>query len=343
MELQENGNTIMYPINSNILSEQEIATDFPDVYGVLIPLLRTQPNDLDAFLQSVAFDVEITNTKTHAHCHFIQLDGNKRPRVKDFARFIGHKITNFAIPRSEIKRALNEAVRTGSTSPTDELNSKARNLFTSLPTSGEGGEVLLSVLAETFLQLPQLFTKMVLKTNTEVHVHGCDGVHVGVNSTNGNLALYWGESKLYADATNAVSKCFSSIAPFLLNAGGADAAQERDLQLMRDGIELNDIQLENALKKFLDPKDPMFNKMEYRGLCLIGFDTEAYPTKPNCKEMEQLKLEIEKVFEGRKKHIQKRVTEENIHSFEIQVFCLPFPSVDDFRLEFRKQLGLPYE
>jgi len=330
-------------VNHTIMTEQEIVDDFPEVYNSLIPLLRTQPTDLDTYLQSIAFDVEITNTKTHAHCHFIQLDGNKRPRVKDFARFIGHKITDFAIPRSEIKRALNEAVRLGSATPTDELNSKARSLFTSLPTSGEGGEVLLSVLAETFLKLPQLFSKMVLKTNPEVHVHGCDGVHIGVNTTNGNLALYWGESKLYSDAASAARECFSSLAPFLLGAGGADAAQERDLQLMRDGIELNDIQLENALKRFLNPKDPMFNKMEYRGLCLIGFDSEAYPTMPNSKEIEQLKSDIEKVFDDRKKHIQKRVTEENIHTFEIQVFCLPFPNVDDFRLEFRRQLGLTDE
>lgn len=333
----------MDQVNAIVMTELEIANNYPDVYESLIPLLRTQPTDLDAYLHSLAVDVEITDTKTHAHCHFIQLDGNKRPRVKDFARFIGHKITDFAIPRSEIKRALNEAIKTGSATSMDELNSKARNLFTSLPTSGEGGEVLLSVLAESYLNLPQLFTKMVLKTNSEVHVHGCDGVHIGVNSSNGNLALYWGESKLYADAASAVRECFSSLAPFLLSAGGIDAAQDRDLQLMRDGIELNDSQLEEALKRFLNPNDPMFNKMEYRGLCLIGFDSEVYPTMPNCIEMDQLKCDIEKVFEDRKKHIQKRVTVENIHSFEIQVFCLPFPNVDNFRLEFRKQLGLANE
>ncbi len=305
----------------------------------LIPLLRTSHGDLDAHLAAVALDVEIENTKTRAYCHIIALDGSKRPRVNDFARFIGLRITDFAIPRSEVRRALNETEKTGSLSPINTLNLKARNLFTRLPKSGEGGEILLSLMAETFLQLPQLFTKMVLKTSTEMHVHGSDSIHVGVNSE-GYLALYWGESKLHANATDAARECFESLAPFLLATGGSKATPERDLQLMRDGIELDNKLLEDALKHYLDPDDPMFNKMEYRGLCLIGYDSDAYPTTPNSKEMEQVKLDIERAFNARKEHIEKRVTEEGIHSFEIQVFCLPFPSVDDFRKAFRYELGL---
>lgn len=324
------------------LSEQEISTQYPELYETLIPLLRIQPRDLDAYLQTVACNVDIPGTQSQAHCHFISLDGNKRPRVKDFAKFIGHKITDFAIPRSEIMRAMNEASRSGSTAPISALNSKARNLFTKLPNSGEGGEVLLSVLAEAILQLPQLFTKMTLKTNQEMHIHGCDGIHAGVNE-NGNLALYWGESKLYSDAASAAFECFSSLAPFLLNDGGSSASQERDLHLMRDGIDLNDAQLEGALRRYLDPDDPLFNKMEYRGVCLIGFDSDAYPSDPNSKEMGQVKLEIEEVFNGRKDHFKKRIIEETLHSFEIQVFCLPFPSVDEFRKEFRRELGLTNE
>lgn len=176
-----------------------------------------------------------------------------------------------------------------------------------------------------------------------MHVHGSDGIHIGVNESNGNLALYWGESKLYKDATAAVHECFASLAPFLHDSGGSGAAQERDLQLMRDGIDFDDTQLEEAMKHYLDPDDPMRNQLEYRGLCLVGFNSDAYPTKPNSKEMEQVKHDIEKVFNERKDHIQKRVTAEEIHSFEIQVFCLPFPNIDDFRQAFRDELGLGNE
>ncbi len=329
--------------NTSDLDEQAIAEQYPDIYNCLIPLLRTQPDELNAYLETVCCNVGIDNTRTQAHCHFIALDANKRPRVKDFAKFIGNSITNFAIPRSEIQRALNEAIKTGSATPTAKLNAKAQNLFTRLPKSGEGGEVILSVLAETVLRLPQMFTKMVLKTSSEMHVHGCDGIHVGVNETNGNLALYWGESKLYSDAASAVRECFASLAPFLLDSGGSGAAQERDLQLMRDRLDLDNKELEDALKRYLDPGDSMFKKLEYRGLCLVGFDSDGYPTEPNSKEVEQVKHDIEKVFDERKGHIQKRVTAEKIHSFEIQVFCLPFPNIEYFRQAFRDELRLGNE
>lgn len=333
----------MVPKNTSALHKQTLKDRYPEIYNRLIPLLRTKPNELNAYLEKVSCNVSIANTRTQAHCYFIALDGNKRARVKDFARFIGHKITDFAISRSEINRAIKEANDTGSTASIDRLNDKARSLYTRLPKSGEGGEVLLSVLAETVLRLPQMFTKMVLKTNSEMHVHGSDGIHVGVNKSDGNLALYWGESKLYKDAAAAVRECFASLAPFLRDSGGSGAAQERDLQLMRDGIDFDDTQLEEAMKHYLDPDDPMRNQLEYRGLCLVGFDSDAYPTEPNSKEVEQVKQDIEKVFDERKGHIQKRVTAEKIHSFEIQVFCLPFPSVEDFRKAFRFELGLANE
>jgi len=329
--------------NTLALDEQEIKERYPEIYNRLIPLLRTKHDELNAYLEKVSCNVSIANTRTQAHCYFITLDGNKRPRVKDFAQFIGNKITDFAISRSEINRAIKEANDTHSAAPINRLNNKARSLCTRLPRSGEGGEVLLSVLAETVLRLPQMFTKMVLKTNSEMHIHGSDGIHIGVNKSNGNLALYWGESKIYKDATAAVRECFASLAPFLRDEGGSGAAQERDLQLMRDGIDFDDTQLEEAMKHYLDPDDPMRNQLEYRGLCLVGFDSEAYPTKPNSKEVEQVKHDIEKVFDERKGHIQKRVTAEKINSFEIQVFCLPFPSVEDFRKAFRFELGLANE
>jgi len=327
------------PRNSRALWRKGAGERKGDLYDSLIPLLRTKPDELDAYIETVACNVAITNTETHAHCHFIALDGNKRPRVKDFARFLGTRITDFAIPRSEIERALDEATETGSTAPIVALNDKARNLFTSLPQSGEGGEVLLSTLAETILRLPQILTKMVLKTSAEMHVHGSDGIHLSVNRVTGNLALYWGESKLHKSPADAVRECFRSVAPFLLGAGGSKAPQERDLQLMRDGIDLNDTKLEQALKRYLNPDDPMFKRLEYRGLCLIGFDSDAYPTTPNSKEMAEVRREIKEVFRTRSADIKRWVCAEKIKSFAIEAFCLPFPSVDEFRRAFRIELG----
>jgi hypothetical protein len=321
------------------LNEEAITQQYPDLHNWLIPLLRTKPDDINTYLEIVDCNVCLPSTQTQAHCYFIALDGNKRPRDKDFARFVCSKITDFAIPRVEIKRAIEEDFRNGSTTRASALFMKAKNLFTKLPKSGEGGEVILSILAEAFLQLPQLFTKMILKTNTEMHVHGSDGIHVGVN-LNGNLTVYWGESKLHKTPTSAVNDCFSSLSPFLLDSGGSGATQERDLQLMRDGLSLDNPELFEAIKRYLNPSDAMFNKLEYRGLCLVGFDSNSYPTSPNTKEAIEVKREIESAFESNKIHIKNRVIKERIESFFIHIFCLPFPNIDDFRTAFRAELGL---
>ena len=326
----------------SILTDIEIEHQNPELYKSLHPLLRSKSEHLQVYLEKVACKIAISGTSTQAHCYFIALDGNRRPRVKDFARFLAERIVDFAIPRSEITRALNEAHDSGSAAPTSKLNMKARKLFTKLPKSGEGGEVLLSLLAEAFLDIPQLFTKMVLKTNSEMHVHGSDGIHAGVTG-NGGLALYWGESKLYQDPAAGVRKCFESLSPFLLDDGGSDGIQERDLQLMRDGLSIDDPNLLSALKRFLDPDDPMFNNMEYRGLCLVGFDSDSYPTSPNSKEVHEVKQAVEKMFERNKIQIQTRVKKEKIENFIIEIFCLPFPSVEKFRKAFRNELGLNNE
>jgi len=325
-----------------MLTLTEIKKQHNTLYNSLHQLLRSDENELSTYLNQVIIKDKIGETCTYAHCYFITLDGNKRPRVKDFAKFIATRISDFAIPRKEVLRALNEAITKNSSAPTDALNLKARKLFTKLPESGEGGELILSILAETYLKLPQLFTKMVLKTNSDMHVHGSDGIHAGINS-DGHLAIYWGESKIYADVTTAVRKCFSSLAPYLLDSGGSDSTNERDLQLMRDYIEFDDTNLENALKSYLDPNNSFFNKLEYRGLCLVGFDSYKYPTQPNTKTTEILKNEIQQIFNERKVHIENRIFKEKINTFSIELFLLPFPNVDEFRLAFRKELGLNNE
>ncbi len=326
------------------LTEEEFRNQFSDLYKSLPALLQRSPeNALDAYIEKVDFNVEIAETRARAHCHFIALDGNKRPRQKDFARFLATKITDFAIPRSEIRRAIQEASRLGSTAPVDNLGNKARSLFVKSQNSGEGGEALLSLLAETLLGLPQMLTKMVLKTSSQMPVHGCDGIHIGVNKGTGNLALYWGESKLYSDVNKAIRDCFSSLAPFLLGTGGSSAKQVRDLQLLRDGIDFDDRDLENAVKRFLNPDDPMFKSLEYRGLCLIGFNSDEYPSNPNSKEAEQLRQDIRNAFERNRGNIRDCVIRERIQTFDIEVFCLPFPNVDEFRLAFRTEIGVAPE
>ncbi|HRE03210.1 MAG TPA: DUF1837 domain-containing protein, partial [Ilumatobacteraceae bacterium] len=155
----------------------------------------------------------------------------------DLAGKLAEQAVDYCVPRSRVEDARRHLELTGSADRFVRLSREASELFTSLTNSGEGGELLLFLLLERVLGVPQLLCKMSLKTNSEMHVHGTDGVHVKVLD-NGRLGLYWCESKLYDDPQSAVRACFDSIAPFLLDEG--NGAARRDLLLLRDHLDTGD-------------------------------------------------------------------------------------------------------
>lgn len=200
--------------------------------------------------------------------------------------------------------------------------------------------MLLYLLIESILRIPQLLCKMPLKTSGQMHCHGVDGIHGTVDEETGTLALYCGESKLYADLNQGMRECFESVSPFLLQSGGTSAAHSRDLHLLRDNLDLNDERLEKAILQYLDPDNPAYNKLQFRAACLVGFNFDAYPRLPNTKVESTVKAEMEAVLEDWKEKVRTHVTNKKLETFTVEVFCLPFPAVEDFRRAFRTELGL---
>lgn len=303
-------------------------------------LLRGDSHELDAFLTNVAVNVEILNTKASVHCYIISLDGNKRPRVKDLAHEVALRIVEYAIPRSEIIDAQEYDKKHNTTVRTTELVTKAKMLFTKLSNTGEGGELLLYMLIQSCLRIPQLLCKMPLKTSAQVHYHGIDGIHAAVDKKSKKLALYWGESKLYNSLDKAIAACLDSIKPFLCDEGITGSAQDRDLHLIRSNIDLNDRNLEEALLRFLDPKDPHFKKLQYRGACLVGFDDNAYPLTPNIKDEEDVLAEVQAAFHTWINKLRDKITKRTpLETFVLEIFLIPFPSVKEFRVAFLKEIS----
>lgn len=81
----------------------------------------------------------------------------------------------------------------------------------------------------------------------------------------------------------------------------------------------------------MDPDEPEFNKLEYRGICLVGFDIDDYPTEPNKLNINDLVSSFNNKIDVWRDSIKKRIVEENIHGISLHVFLVPFPSVDSFR------------
>jgi hypothetical protein len=190
---------------SEIAELNALFPDAPLLAAALDSLTRAEPGRLDAYISAVEQEVKIENTKAIAHCYVVQIDGNGRPRVADFIQRLCEHIVDYAIPRSKIAEAHAELQRTGSSHKWGRLAREAKNLFVDLANTGEGGELILFVFAEYLFSLPQIICKMHLKTSEQMHYHGTDGVHAGVDPDSGMLSLYWGESKMHKTPDGAIS------------------------------------------------------------------------------------------------------------------------------------------
>jgi hypothetical protein len=204
-----------------------------------------------------------------------------------------------------------------------------------LERSGEGGEMLLFFLLERLLEAPQLLCKMSLKTHSQMHFHGADGVHIKA-LPGGRLGIYWCESKLHASASSATDSCFDSIAPFLLDEGGG--ASDRDLLLVRDNVDTGNEELDRRIVEYFMSDHPEALLREIRGASLIGFTVEDYP-HPHENDGETVVEEVREAVNGWFQRIGNRVSTHTLEAFEVDVFCLPMPSVDAFREAFRTELG----
>ncbi len=248
-------------------------------------------------------------------------------------------VADYAIPRSQLAKAKARDAKYNSTEAVAALVEQARRSFTDLARTGEGGEMLLFLLAERFLKLPQILCKMDLKTDPRMHYHGADGVYAGATAE-GLLKLYWGESKIYKDASAAINACLSSLAPFLVEPEHEEAERERDLILLSDKADLSDPVLTAALKRYFDKNSIMSKRVQYCGVALVGFDALFYPGDQVKAIANEIAEAARMGLESCRATIGKRLKTEKLGQIEIQLFCLPLPSADDFRAAFLKAMGL---
>ncbi|MGL6193722.1 MAG: HamA C-terminal domain-containing protein [Thermoguttaceae bacterium] len=302
-------------------------------------LLQADVFPLENFIGEITESDVLDGTTINVHFRFIKLDGNGRPMIKQLAEQMLYHLASYVTPRRRINEPRSLGIKRQQVLMT-QIHEEAKRLFVTNSNTGEGGEFLLYLIAEKFLGLPQVLCKMALKTSGNVHVHGTDGIHAKYEKESGVLALYWGESKLHATVNSAIDKCFESVAPFLLDEGTGNDSQGRDLKLFRDnaGDNIDDPELAKALLEYIDPAHANYSKCEYRAVCLIGFDNTAYPFENSKANVEELKKEfLKQVSEWRSK-LSESIKKHNIHTFTIEAFCLPFPSVQGFRDSFLEML-----
>lgn len=302
-------------------------------------IVAGDPEELDVHLRLVERDVRIKGCNVTVHCHCLTIDGNGRVRPRRLAEFLRNAIADYAIPKTRMEAARARDIKYKSSNAVSALHHEAKGVFTDLSNTGEGGEMLLYLLAERFLGLPQVLCKMDLKTDPRMHYHGADGVYASVTDE-GLLKLFWGESKIYGDATSAIRDCLKSLAPFLVEEDHEGASRERDLVLLSDKADLNDPKLTAAFKKYFDKNSPLSNRVEYCGVALIGFDAEFYPKDDVKAVAEEITEAARTEMSNWLKNISNRLSAEKLQHFDIQFFCIPIPSAEGFRDAFLEALGI---
>lgn len=287
-------------------------------------------------------DVVIKGHSVKIHCHCLTVDANGRVQPQRLVEFMRNAVVDYAIPRSRLAAAKARDDKYNSTEAVAELVERAKRSFTDLAKTGEGGEMLLFLLAERFLKLPQILCKMDLKTDTRLHYHGADGVYAGVTS-DGTLKLYWGESKIYKNASDAIRDCFASLAPFLIEPEHEEAERERDLVLLSDKADLSDPALTDALRRYFDKSSVMSRRVQYCGVALVGFDAPFYPKNDAKAFADEIVRASRTELSGWSKAVGARLKSEKLDQMDIELFCIPLPSADGFRAAFLKAMGIREE
>lgn len=298
------------------------------------PRLRTMPTKPT----SKRVDVSV-------HAHYFAFRGVKST-MEDFVELLATKLVGFCLPRRELRQAEKRWLGLSQPKMIEEvvrMHNRALDLFKKASRdsnrNGEFGEVITYLLIESVLRAPQLVAKMSLKTNSQMPVHGSDGIHFRLEKPDGRLRLFWGEAKCYQSVKEAVVKAAQSVAENL-----AHNKMNHELFLIEQHADLDGFpeELKAAILDFLDPYSENSNLRLDTSVMLIAFDFDAFA------KVEGLKPEaVEAAFE---KHLGEALPEltaridaaldnHGVPPHDLHIFFLPVPSVAEMRECFQTRIG----
>lgn len=309
-----------------------------------IGLLLGDFSKLAPRIRHLDFDTAACGDRIGVRCSYIAFrDG--QPTFDDFITTISEHIIPFCLPRREIRVAQAEIAKgdliaAGRTM--SQLTEKARSLFIKAKLgshrSGEAGEIVLYILTEWLLQAPQIVSKMYLKTNNQMPVHGTDGIHARFDNLTKKLHLYWGESKAHATMSSALSSALDSIKEFI-----TESHDQREIEIVSaysDFDELNE-ETREAFLRYLDPYAEESNERIVTHSCLLVFEfTIPKDTRPEDAENAFIQL-TRATVEGFIASIKTTVESKGLAPQRFEFFLLPVPSVQSFRDKFQAKIGWP--
>lgn len=301
----------------------------------LAALVRGGEDDMEAYFDSMADTATLkgfdSDVRFHRIAHHATTDS---PNLAKLADKLFMVLVDFCCSRSELQAATDKLLKTGSAESITRLHEKAKSLFTKSSKTGEPGELLLFLLTERVLGYPQILCKYPHKTSAEVHTHGSDGIHASIDPATGHLRLHWGEAKFYDDWNKALGDALDSVTELILQPGDATKKVDRDVELIRDFIDLDDEKLESAICDYMDPDKKLNKTVKFCGVCVIGFNQDKYSELFKGPD-----AAISKMMTSRLKSIEDAVKKRGLGEIRLDFFCIPCDSVQSFRDNFLQRIG----
>lgn len=299
---------------------------------------------LSARIRTLEHTLASDHARTRVSAHYLAFRDGK-PTLDELISALEPKLVGFCLPRSDIKSALDPALTLTPQEVVERISAlagRARRLFikTRVATgrSGEAGELLLYLLTEWMLSAPQLIAKMSLKTNAQMPIHGSDGVHVRYDEIEQMLLLFWGEAKVHKSISQAVAAAAKSMGTFLHDQLAAE------IVLVKAHHHMADLPSEarEALLNYLDPYSEQSNSRKDVSTCLIMFDFDvALEAHPPAAREGVFRAALDTAIEKAIRDFDSEATAVGIDQHTVELFFLPVPSVEQFRLSFQKLIGWP--
>lgn len=297
-------------------------------------LLKVEPSEVTDLLAELEFyngnSPSEFERSIPVDCYYVRFQ-NGLPRVSHLASKLCDHIVHFCLNRDRLDEFSSVDIR--------QLYLQAKRKFANPRDgrTGEPGELLLYFLLEGQLNVPKVFTKMSLKTNNQMHVHGSDGVHLGI--TEKGLILYFGESKLYGSCSRAVADAVDSVESFVSPPSKDTNYTQEDFEInvLSNHLDIPEGALREQVLDALDPYSQIRSSLSYVYACFIGFDLAELNER--CETSTFTKLYADRVRRCYQAVQRRVINNPSLASLSWHFFFIPFGSVEEFRKAFLKELN----
>jgi hypothetical protein len=314
-----------------------------DLAAELAKVIEAPYSGLSARIKDLTFNWLAKGLDVRGNFYYLALREGQ-PTVDEFVKLLYDHVPYFCLTRKDRQKYIDEWKKTGELFHMQDMFDKARKLLIrskeSGKTVGEPGEVILFMLLEGMLKVPQMCCKMALKTSEEMPVHGSDAIHMDFDPATKKLVLYWGESKLYGQFSDALDDICTSIQGFVTAEGGKKP-RDRDVDILCDHMNVPDGDAKDAILRYFDPYTDESNDLREVFACFVGFDF-AYFKKLAGLDKTKAEAEFQKQYLDRIQTacalFEKKINSNKMHTLNFHFFLIPFPCVEALRKLYLQKL-----